>query len=97
MIADVEETVSAVSANHRVRKMDIFDYGLQLSLVMPGDPKTEDGGDLVGIADGAVAIQQSVAQLIQRSAALKDQVVAIFDLGEKKPMLTTAISAFRSL
>jgi hypothetical protein len=36
MIADIllKETVSIVSANYRVRKMDIFDHGLKLSLVV---------------------------------------------------------------
>ena len=55
---------------------------------------TKDGGDLVGLADGAVGIQQSLAQLVQCSAPVKDQVVTIFHLGEKEPMLTAATFAF---
>ena len=41
-----------------------------------------------------VAIQQSAAQLVQCSAPVKDQVVTIFDLGEKESMLTAAAFAF---
>jgi hypothetical protein len=53
------------------------------------DLATEDHGDLVGLADGAVGIQQSLAELIQCGPPVKDQVVTIFDLGEEEPVLTT--------
>ena len=58
MIADIllKETVSIVSANHRVRKMDIFDHGLKLSLVVLGDLATEDDSNLVGLTDHSVGI-----------------------------------------
>ena len=74
MIADIllKKAVSVVSANHRVRKMDIFDYGLKLSFLVLGDLTTEDRGDLVGLADRAVGIQQSLARLIQCSAPVKE-------------------------
>jgi len=55
---------------------------------------TEDGGNLVGLTDHPVGIQQSVAQLVQCGAPVKDQVVTIFDWGEKEPMLTAATFAF---
>src|SRR4029077_4572595 len=79
MIADIllEEAVSIVSANDRVRKIDIFDHRLKLSLVVFGDPAAEDGGDLAGLADGAVGIQESLVQVIQCGAPMKDQVVTI--------------------
>jgi hypothetical protein len=90
MIADtlLEETVPIMSANHRVRKIETLDDGLKLSPVVLSDLATEDGGDLVGLADGAVGVQESLAQLIQCGAPVKDQVVTIFDLGEKEPVLT---------
>ena len=93
MIADIllEEALCIVSANHRVRKIEIFDAGLKLSLVVLGDPAPEDRGDLLGLADRAVGIQ-SVAQSVQCSVPVKDQVVTIFDLGEKGPMLTPQLS-----
>ena len=43
---------------------------------------------------GAVGIQESLVQLIQCGAAVKDEVVAILHLGEKEPVLTTASFAF---
>jgi hypothetical protein len=74
--------------------MEVFDDGLKLSLVILGDLAAEDGGDLVGLADGAIGIQESLVQLIQCGAPVKDQVVTIFDLGEKEPVLTAATFAF---
>ena len=67
---------------------------MKLSLVVLGELATEDGGDLAGLADGAVGIQESLVQLIQCGAPVKDEVVAILHLGEKEPVLTTAIFAF---
>jgi hypothetical protein len=89
-----EEALCVVGANDRVRKIEVFDHGLKLSLVVLGDLTTEDRGDLVRLADGAVGIQQSLAQLIQCGAPLKDQVVAVLHLREKEPMLTAATFAF---
>ena len=83
-----------VSTNHGVRQIEVFDDGLKLSLVVLGDLTTEDGGDLVGLADGAVGIQESLVQLIQCGAPVKDEVVAILHLGEKEPVLTAASFAF---
>ena len=70
VIADVlfEGAVCVVSANDRIRKIQILDDGLKLSLVELGDLAAEDGGDLAGLADGAVGIQQSLVQLIQCGA-----------------------------
>jgi len=62
VIADVlfEGAVCVVSANDRIRKIQILDDGLKLSLVELGDLAAEDGGDLAGLADGAVGIQESL-------------------------------------
>jgi hypothetical protein len=59
MITDIllEKALCVVSANDRVRKIEVFDDGLKLSLVVLGDLATEDRGDLVGLADRAVGIQ----------------------------------------
>ena len=95
-IADVlfERAVCVVSTNHGVRQIEVFDDGLKLSLVILGDLAPEDRGDLAGLADGAIGIQESLVQLIQRGAPVKDEVVAILHLGEKEPVLTTASFAF---
>ena len=96
VIADVlfEGAVCVVSANDGVGQIEVFDDGLELSLVELGDLAAEDGGDLAGLADGAVGIQESLVQLIQCSAAVKDEVVAILDLREKEPVLAAASFAF---
>ena len=96
VIANVlfEGAVSVVSANDRIRKIQILDDGLKLALVELGDPTTEDGGDFFGLADGAVGIQESLVQVIQCGTPVKDEVVAILHLGEKEPVLTTASFAF---
>jgi hypothetical protein len=61
VIADVlfEGAVCVVSANDGVGQIEVFDDGLKPSLVELGDLAAEDGGDLAGLADGAVGIQES--------------------------------------
>jgi hypothetical protein len=54
---------------------------------------TEDDGDLVRLADRAVGIEQTLAQLVERGAPMEDQVVAEFDLREEQPMLTAGLAA----
>src|ERR1700758_5378686 len=56
VIADVlfEGAVCVVSTNHGVGQIKVFDDSLKLSLVVLGDLAAEDGGDLAGLADGAV-------------------------------------------
>ena len=85
VIANVlfEGAVSVVSANDRIRKIQILDDGLKLPLVVLGDPTTEDGGDFFGLADGAVGIQESLVEVIQCGTPVKDEVVAILHLAEK--------------
>ena len=83
-----------MSTNHGVRQVEVFDNGLKLSLVELGDLTAEDSGDLARLTDGAVGIQESLVQVIQCGAAVKDEVVAILHLGEKEPVLTTASFAF---
>ena len=99
VIADVlfEGAVCVVSANDGVGQIEVFDDGLKLSLVELGDLATEDGRDLAGLADGAVGIQESLVQLIQCSAPVKDEVVAILDLREKEPVLAAASFCVRFL
>jgi hypothetical protein len=49
VITDVllEKAVCVVRANHRVRKIEVFDDGLKLSLVVLSDLATEDRGDFL--------------------------------------------------
>jgi hypothetical protein len=96
VIANVlfEGAVCVVSANDGVGQIEVFNDSLKLSLVVLGHLTAEDGGDLAGLADGAVGIQESLVQLIQCGAPVKDEVVAILHLGEKEPVLTAATFAF---
>ena len=73
-----------MTTNHRVRKIQILDDGLKLSLVVLRDHATEDRGDLVGLADGPVGIQQSLPESIQCGPAVKNEVVAILHLEENR-------------
>ena len=96
MIADIllDEAVSIVATNHGVGKLQILNDGLKFSLVVLGDLATEDHGDLVRLADCAIGIQHSLAELIDRGPPVKDQVVAILHLREEEPMLTACLPAF---
>ena len=63
VIADIlfEKSLSIMATDHWVRKIKILNDGLKLALVVFGDLATEDHGDFLGLADGAVGIQQSLA------------------------------------
>ena len=60
VIADIllEKALSLMTTDHWVRKLQIFNDGLKLSLVLLGDLATEDHGDLLGLADSTIGIQQ---------------------------------------
>ena len=95
MIADIllEKALFIVTTDHWVWKLQILDDSLKLSFVLLGDLATEDHGDLLGLADGPIGIQQSLAELIQCGSPMKDQVVTIFNLGEEEPVLTARLFA----
>ena len=93
----LEEALSIVTTNDWVRKLQILDDGLKFSLVLLCDLATEDHGDLVGLADRTVGIEQSLTKLIQCGPPVKDQVVTILHLREEKPMLTARFFAFAFL
>src|SRR5262245_19707584 len=48
---------------------------------------------LWGLTDGAVGIQQRLAELVQRGATMEDQVVAVLHLSEKQAVLAPRLSA----
>ena len=74
-------------------RLDVFDDGLQLAAILLGHLASEDGGDLIGLADGAVGIQQTFAESIQSRATMEDEVVAVLHLSEKQAMLAPGLSA----
>jgi hypothetical protein len=89
VIANVllDEAIAVVTADHRIGQVHVFDLGLQLAAMMFADPATEDHGDLVGLADRSIGIEQALPKLVQRRAAMEDEVVAELDLREEQPML----------
>ena len=89
----LDEAVAVMAADDRVGQVHVFDFGLQLAAVLLGDLAAEDDGDLVRLADGSVGVEQPLAQLVERGAAMKDQVVAEFDLREEQPMLAAGLLA----
>ncbi len=95
MIADVllDEAVAIVAADDRVGQLDVFDDGLQPAPILLGHLASEDGRDLVGLADGAVGIQETLAELVQSGAPMEDQVVAVLHLSEKQAVLAPGLSA----
>ena len=47
------------------------------------DLAAEDHRDLVGLPDRAIGVEQALTEFIECCAAIKDEVVAEFDLREK--------------
>ena len=96
VIADVllDEAVAVVAADHRIGQVHVLDFGLQLAAMMPGDLAPEDHGDLVGLPDRSIGIEQAFAELVEGGAAPEDEVVAEFDLREEQPMLAAGMFAF---
>src|SRR6266566_7528671 len=93
MIADVlfDESVAVVAANHRVGEVQVLDHRLQPPAISPRDLAAEDHRDLLRLADGAVGIQQPLAQGIEGGPPMEDQVVAILDLGKEQPVLAAGV------
>src|SRR6267143_634322 len=96
MIAHVllNEAIAVVAANDRVGQLDIFDHGLKFTAVMLGDLAPEDGGDLIGLADGAIGVEQALAEAVQGGTAAEDEIVAVLHLGKEQPMLAAGLAAF---
>ncbi|HEX8711459.1 MAG TPA: hypothetical protein VF730_06265, partial [Terracidiphilus sp.] len=76
-----------------IGQIEVLEHGLQLSAVSLSNFAAENDRDLVRLANGAVGIQQSLAQFIQCSSAMEDEVIAILDLGKEEAMLTTGLCA----
>ena len=78
--------------------MEILDHSLEFSSISWGDFAAKDHGDLVGLSDGAVGIEKSLAQLIECGSPTKDQVVAKLDLREEPSVVrylgNSAMDAF---
>src|SRR5918994_448684 len=89
----LDEAVAVVAADDGVGQVEILDHGLELPAVPPGDLAAEDHRELAGLADGSIGVQQALAQSIEGHAPMKDQVVAVLDLGEEQAMPTAGVGA----
>ena len=87
----LDEAVAVVAANHRVGQVHVFDLGLQLASIMLADPATEDHGELVGLPDCSIGIEQAFTEVVPCRAAMEDEVVAELDLREEQPMLAAGL------
>jgi hypothetical protein len=82
-----------MAADYGIGQIEILDHCLEFAAITPGDLATEDGRDLVRPANGAIGVEKPLSQCIQRGASLKDQIVTIFHLGEKQPVLAAGLLA----
>ena len=62
--------------------------------MISADLATEDDGELIGLADRAVGIHQSLAESIHGSPARKYQVIARLDLREEQPVFNAGLLTF---
>ena len=93
VIADIllDKAVCIMAADHRIGQVHVLDLGLQLAPIVLGDLAAEDDGDLVRLSDGAIGVKQAFAEHVQCGAAMEDEVVAIFDLGEEQAVLAAGL------
>jgi len=83
-----------VAPDDGVGEIQVFEDCLELPAVMLADLAAEDGGDLLGPADGAIGIQEALSQSVQGSAPMEDEIVAILHLCKEQAMLTPGLLAF---
>src|SRR5687768_4821665 len=89
----LDGAILVIASNRGIAKMEIFDCGLKLALVKLRNSTAKYDTELVRASDGAVDIEQPVAQSIESSPASKDEVVTILGLRKEKPMLATGFAA----
>src|ERR687892_269182 len=87
----LDEPMTIVAADHGVRQMAIVNHRLQVSAVAAGDLAAEDHGELVWLPDCAVGVEQAGAEVIERRAPVKDQIVAVLDLREEQAVPTASL------
>src|ERR1700733_12051877 len=88
-----DETMAIVNANDGIGYIEILEYSLQLPAIVLGDLAAKDDGDLIGLTDGAVGVQESIPQSIEGSSAMENEIIAILDLGKEEAMLTAGLFA----
>ena len=61
---------------------------------MLGDLAAKDHGDLLGLADRPIGIQQALSELIHGGAPEEDQIVAVLHLRKEQPVLAADLVTF---
>jgi len=88
------ETVTVVTPHDWVGKIEVFDRGLKFTLVLLGDLPAKDHGDLLGLADRPIHIQQALREFIHGGAPEEDRIVAVLHLREEQPVLAAGVMTF---
>ena len=96
VVADIllDEAVLVVTPFDGVGQIKVFNDGLKLTGIGRGDFAAEDDGELVGLANGPVGIQQPFSQLVQGGTPPEDEIVAVLDLREEQAVLAAGLFAF---
>jgi hypothetical protein len=90
----LDETAAVVAADDRIGQVQVLDHRLKLATILPGDSTAKDGRDLVGLADGAISVQEAFSQRVQSGASMEDQIVAVLYLSKEQTMLAPRLLAF---
>jgi len=70
----------------------VFDHGLQLAVMELADLAAEDRRDLVRLADGAIGVEEPLAEPVECGAAMKDEIIAELGLGKEQPMMAAGLN-----
>jgi len=87
----LDEAIAIMAADDRVREVHVLDFGLQLAAIELADLAAKDRGDLVGLADASIGIDEPLAEPVESGAAMEDEIVAELGLGEEESMLATGL------
>ena len=71
----LDEAVAIMAADHRVGEVHVFDLCLQLAVMELADLAAEDRRDLVGLADGAIGVEEPLAEPVECGATMEDEIV----------------------
>ena len=71
----LDEVVAVMAADHRIGQVHMLDLGLQFAVMALADPAAEDRRDLVRLSDGSIGVDEPLAELVEGSAAMKDEIV----------------------
>ena len=58
-----------------------------------GDLAAKDHGDLVGLTNSAVGVQESLSERIEGHTAMENEIIAILNLSKEEAMLTMGLAA----